>query len=137
MEPTDKELSSSVLRPPLGAVEAKMMIYKKGRSTDITKGEVNSIKVDINLTSDSNKSPNKRPNKRPCRAWVVKPEVGYAFAKPGDSGALAWNKVNKSWCGLIFAGDENTGEGYMIPADVLVADVKTMTGMDLSVVDTV
>lgn len=117
----------SILQASPGPLKGNAIVRKKGRTTGLTEGEVNSIRIDIKTPGKSNQI---------CRAWVVKPKKeSDSFAKPGDSGALAWDASDDGWCGLIFGGNEENGEGYLIPANVLVADVKLMCGKNLVVDD--
>ncbi len=89
-----------------------MPIFKQGRSTHFTAGNVGYIKADIK--SEDGQTVH--------RTWIANGWFQKPFAEPGDSGALCWDQYGE-WCGLLFAGTLD-GAGYVIPAQAVVDDVK-------------
>ncbi len=97
-------------------------LFKAGRSTGLTSGTVSSLRANIRFPDQPDKV---------FKAWEIPKAKGRGdWACYGDSGSLCFDSKD-NWCGLVFGGDINSGAGFVIPADVIVRDVKNMTGGDL------
>lgn len=95
-------------------------VFKRGRSTGLTWGTVNAIKVDIKLGDSV-----------PHTAWyIVGSLTASAFAEPGDSGAFVLDRYG-AWCGIVFGGSDD-GNGYVTPVNRVVADIEALTGGHVS-----
>ncbi len=105
-------------------LEAGKLFRKAGHSSGATEGELNTIQTDITMQDTPNEI---------YAAMTVVSEPGRPFATPGDSGSIAWDEETQ-WRGLVFGG-QRCGSysyySYLIPAHIIEADVKLMTGMDL------
>jgi hypothetical protein len=108
-------------KPELGGVVAK-----RGRMTDWTVGELNAIESVV-VASQYGREINCIP---------VLGKKG-PFADPGDSGAVVLEVPvgqmphELKWVGLLFAAAEVNNIGYMIPMDLVVEDIKNITGCDV------
>ncbi len=103
--------------PRLEDTELGMEVSKIGSKTGHTCGQVNALKVDINLKDPAG----------PCTGWVVKtPHGGPIFAEPGDSGALVWDS-RYAWCGVLFGANPGEMCGLYVPAEVVLEDVEALT----------
>ena len=96
-------------------------MWKKGRTTGITRGIVNSIKSDVLL--------DKGPLSRPSTEWVITHEGGpqYPFAGKGDSGSIIVDQAGEM-TGLLIGGAVASGFAIMTPYATLVKDIENITG---------
>jgi hypothetical protein len=95
-----------------------------------TQGVLNKIRPDVNVTDGG--------VERVYSAWEVIPTGAKKdFCKIGDSGAFVIDRKN-TICGLIFAtieqeiGGQDRAVGYLTPIDIVFADIKAITGCDVS-----
>lgn len=63
--------------------------------------------------------------------YVVVGRKGQAFALPGDSGGIVVNQTG-ALVGLLIAGAECRGTGYVTPIQVIWDDIKMRTGCEVS-----
>jgi hypothetical protein len=103
--------------PP--ALEAP--VWKKGRTTNFTRGVINHLKTDVFLDG--------MESKQPCTEWVIvdEREDSAAFSLPGDSGAMVLNH-NSQLVGMVIGRFAASGFTYMTPYAALVADIERQTG---------
>ena len=97
------------------------MVYKKGRTTGLTSGKFNHIDPKVKLGG------------KICSAWQVVGKADELFCRPGDSGSFILDSEG-NWCGLLFAAPyrSDSGDGFVIPVDVLIADIQRLTGGTVS-----
>ncbi|KAI9765044.1 MAG: hypothetical protein M1840_007869 [Geoglossum simile] len=108
-------------KPELGG-----MVAKRGRTTDWTVGELNAIESVV-VGSEYG-------GEISCIPILGKKGP---FADLGDLGAVVLEVPvgqmphELKWVGLLFAAAEVTNIGYMIPMDLVVADIRNITGCDV------
>ncbi|KAH0565173.1 hypothetical protein GP486_001437 [Trichoglossum hirsutum] len=101
-------------------VKAGEVVFKRGRTTGLTIGQFNSINPRVHLDG------------KICSAWQVVGQRGKPFCRKGDSGSFVIDSVGR-WCALIFASPyEDIGDAYVLPVDILVADIESTTGGTVS-----
>jgi hypothetical protein len=104
-------------------------VAKYGRTSGWTFGEINSACALINPELDKDISDEYGfTMKAPRRAFsVVSRDVKREFVYKGDSGSVLVHDGSGTWLGLLF-GNTEEGDGYFIPMDVLLRDIKDVTG---------
>jgi Peptidase family S64 len=109
-----------------GGAELITKVAKKGRTTGWTVGGLNAITTVIVAPQYG----------REVTCLAVQGEKG-SFADPGDSGAVVlevpegqWPRELK-WVGLLFAAAEANNFGYVLPIDLVMRDIKEVTGCDV------
>ncbi|KAI9781050.1 MAG: hypothetical protein M1839_006325 [Geoglossum umbratile] len=97
-------------------VKADEVVFKRGRMTGLTIGKLSSINPRVQLDG------------KICSAWQVVGPRGKPFCKKGDSGSFVMDSVGR-WCALLFASPyDDSGDAYVLPVDILIADIESMTG---------
>ena len=96
-------------------------VYKRGRTTGLTCGTFNAINPAVNLSG------------KVCSAWEVVGTGKREFCQKGDSGSFVIDSHGK-WCALLFAAPYTSfsGDGYVLPASDLIADIEHLTGGTVS-----
>lgn len=109
-------------------LRADAEVTKRGRTTGWTDGRVNAIRSDINIMKKENKKGFNLFG-REIAAWLVltTTEAG-KFCSLGDSGALVLDSSTGSIVGLLFGSEIATGFGYVLPFDLVVEDIESVTG---------
>lgn len=108
------------------------IVSKKGRTTAWTDGEVSAIDTILHIMRREN-GVDINPYGRPVTASPVTPVPGTGgnFCVSGDSGSLVIKTSDKKIVGLLFAGREQIGLGYVTPFDIIMEDIKNVTGWDI------
>ncbi|EER44671.1 conserved hypothetical protein [Histoplasma capsulatum H143] len=108
-------------------IHGGLMVAKCGRSSGWTEGKVNAIET-VFLKGESKYT-------HDVLAWPVVPlhRHIYAFATPGDSGAVVVVSDRPAvdcgcWIGLLFAANLATGTGFFIPMSLVLKDISEITG---------
>ncbi|KAI9778204.1 MAG: hypothetical protein M1839_008321 [Geoglossum umbratile] len=77
-------------------------------------------------------NPRVQLDRKICSAWQVVGQHGKPFCKKGDSGSFIIDSVGR-WCAMLFASPyEDAGDAYVLPVDILIADIENMTGGTVS-----
>jgi hypothetical protein len=105
---------------PLG-----MSVQKYGRTTQLTKGVVQAIYVNIEVNYDMFGEINTAIF---TNQIAIKSSRG-AFARPGDSGSLVVTDPGREAVGLLFAGDFNGRTGFANPIDTVLGEL----GVDMAI----
>ncbi|KAI9758856.1 MAG: hypothetical protein M1840_003743 [Geoglossum simile] len=101
-------------------VKGGEVVFKRGRTTGLTIGAFSGINPAIQL------------NGKTFSAWQVAGQRGKEFCRKGDSGSFIVDSRGR-WCALLFASPyNNTGDAYVIPVDILIEDIQSMTGGTVS-----
>jgi hypothetical protein len=104
-------------------VKSGSLVWKKGRTTGITVGIVNSIRTDITLH-------NSRGEELHFTTWEITPNpANTPFVEAGDSGAWVLD-MDGNWCGMVYAQLE-LGRAAMLDVNTLAADIQRMTGYEV------
>ncbi|OAP54049.1 hypothetical protein AYL99_11583 [Fonsecaea erecta] len=112
-------------------------VFKIGRTTGFTKGKINPAKSFVKVLeapytrvwpAEPGTEHQQIPElSRASAVCVVTAEKDRKFAGPGDSGAVVFN-TRGEMKGLVVAGNSDHTVTYMTPSNVLVNDIKKMTG---------
>lgn len=116
--------------PPTTSL-ADLLVSKRGGTTGWTEGKVNSIPAELNITQRSMYE----KEISHCFGQSVSAWVGHSFfsedpkfCKAGDAGGFVLDSRNGDVVGVLFASDQETGDGYFVPFDVVVRDIEMVTG---------
>lgn len=115
LPPIDPEVKSYLSQIP----KTGSIVWKKGRTTGITMGKMNSVRANIVLKDNQNR-------KHVFTGWEITPmKRNVPFVQPGDSGAWVLD-LEGNWCGVVFA-QLASGSGVMYDAKSVVKDIERMT----------
>ncbi|KAI9759914.1 MAG: hypothetical protein M1840_003071 [Geoglossum simile] len=107
---------------PTGPPTLETSVWKKGRTTEFTRGMISHLKVDV--------FPDGMASGQPSTEWVIVDERGtrnWWFSEAGDSGSMVVNH-DSQLVGLLIGGCEALCFTYMTPYAALVADIEQKTG---------
>ena len=111
-----------------GGLQAGAEVTKKGRTTGWTDGRVNAIQTNINILRKTNGGES-NPYGKQITVWVVRaPSEAGKFCSHGDSGSLVLDSSTGSIVGLLFGSEIASGDGYVLPFDLIVEDIESVTG---------
>jgi len=106
------------------------LVFKKGRSTRLTWGNINGLKTDIHFMGE--------PKGTFWSAYDIVSANGKDFSMGGDSGSFVLDSDGQL-AGLLFAGSEpkfgheaDLRHGYVIPIGSVIDDIEAMTGGKVS-----
>lgn len=102
----------------IGSFAKGQAVLKNGRSTDVTIGEVTSLKAHVNWV-DGQMS-------REVNIVHLKDDSEIPFAKPGDSGSMVIS-LQKEWLGMITGSEIGVNNGLAISATELLDDINKAT----------
>ncbi|OAX81774.1 hypothetical protein ACJ72_03886 [Emergomyces africanus] len=116
-------INATVLFPGSGKVEEcgpcekGATVFKRGRTTGLTRGTLNYVDSAVNF------------NGRKVSAWHAIGTHNVPFCDSGDSGSWLIDE-NGKWVGLLFACPFSsfTGDGYVIPVLELIKDIEALVG---------
>ncbi|KAI9050539.1 hypothetical protein LZ554_005700 [Drepanopeziza brunnea f. sp. 'monogermtubi'] len=97
--------------------------FKKGRTTDVTSGEIPSFKTFVNWGDNST-------------SWehhITGSLGGFPFAQGGDAGSLIHN-VDKEWMGILTGASSHDEAGYFISAKDVMDDIAAHAGGTITLV---
>lgn len=109
---------------PARALEEDLIVFKLGRSTGWTWGTLSGLRSASITTADEHGKENKIVT---MENVVTGRKHGAPFSERGDSGSFVFD-ANLAVVGMVFAGDSNYGNAYIIPCAELFEDIKRQTG---------
>lgn len=115
-----------------------LFVSKRGGTTGWTDGIVNGIPAELNFTrKDVVDEETIRYFTQRASAWVGCgfPHHGdhLKFCMAGDAGGIVLESETGDVVGVLFGNDQETGDGYFVPIDVVVRDIEE--AMDVKVVN--